>query len=279
MPSTPHEPTTNRTSDPKAPHAEAGSAGFVGVFDSGVGGISILRALADELPDERFVYFGDSAHAPYGDKTQEQVRERSFEVARMLLDEGAKALVIACNTATSAAAASLREAFEGIPIVGIEPALKPAALAPEHDRILVMATRTTLDLDKFHALARTYGSDSTVITQACPGLADLIEREDPESPAVRELLDKLIGKYADMRIDSVVLGCTHYPFVKRQIAQILGDVTFFDGAAGTAKQLHRRLQDEGLCAPAGQHGGIDLRSSQPGQEVLDRYAHLLEMPR
>ena len=258
--------------------AEVGPAsrGFVGVFDSGVGGISILLSLVAELPCERYVYFGDSAHAPYGDKTEEEVRQRSFEVAQSLIDEGAKALVIACNTATSAAAAALREAFPSLPIVGIEPALKPAALAPEHERILVMATRTTLDLDKFHALARAYGSDSTVITQACPGLADLIEECDLDAPAIHQLLEKLIGKYADMRIDSVVLGCTHYLFVKRAIAQILGNVAFFDGAAGTAQQLRRRLQEEGLLAPDEQRGSVVMRSSTPGQEVLERYTKLFE---
>ena len=250
--------------------------GFVGVFDSGVGGISILRELVSKLERESFVYFGDSAYAPYGDKTEEEVRQRSCQIAQSLIDEGAKALVIACNTATSAAAATLREAFPAIPIVGIEPALKPAALAPDHDRILVMATRTTLDLDKFHALARAYGSESTIITQACPGLADLIEVEDPNGPEVRALLEKLIGKHADMNIDSVVLGCTHYPFAKQAIEQVLGPVAFYDGAVGTAQQLCRRLQEEDLCAPDGQCGSVDMRSSEPGPQVLDRYWRLFE---
>ena len=259
--------------------ADATAPGFIGVFDSGAGGISVARALVSELPHERFVYFGDSANAPYGDKTEEQVRELSFRIAEDFIIEGAKAIVIACNTATSAAADILRSTFANIPIVGIEPALKPAALDPNCERILVMATRTTLDLDKFHALARAYGSDSIVFTQACPGLADAIEKGDLEGPAMHALLKSLIGKYADERIDSVVLGCTHYPFVKNQIAQILGNVRFFDGNAGTARQLRRVLDAAGLLAPQMQPGSLVLRTSSAYEQAqLDLYARFFELP-
>ncbi len=265
---------------PEIPAASPGSAhdGFVGVFDSGVGGISVLQALVRELPHERFVYFGDSAHAPYGTKTEQAVCQRSCEIASWLVDQGAKAVVIACNTATSAAAAALRERYPQLPIIGIEPALKPAALAPDHDRILVMATRTTLDLDKFHALARAYGSDSMVLTQACPGLADLVEEGLADSAEMDALLDKLIGKYADMRIDSVVLGCTHYPYLKRQISRILGDVVFFDGAHGTAAQLRRKLEEAGIQAGATCEGSVTMLSSRPGQDELDLYWKLYHTP-
>lgn len=253
------------------PHAP----GFVGVFDSGVGGISVLRACVAELPGERYVYYGDTANTPYGDKDEAWVRNRSFEIVDALIRDEAKAIVIACNTATSAAAAALRDAYPDTPIVGIEPALKPAACAPEHDRILVMATRTTLDLDKFHALARAYGSDSIVYTQACPGLADTIETQDFESPEIYRLLENLIGRYATERIDSVVLGCTHYVFIRKQIASILGSVRFFDGNAGTAQQLVRVLKQKSLLAQ-NQPGSVVFRSSKNDQAVFDRYLKLFE---
>ena len=252
--------------------------GFVGVFDSGVGGISVLQSLVRELPHEHFVYFGDSAHAPYGTKTEQAVRQRSCDIASWLIEQGAKAIVIACNTATSAAAATLRERYPELPIIGIEPALKPAALAEDHDRILVMATRTTLDLDKFHALARAYGSDSMVLTQACPGLADLVEEGRADSPETGALLNKLIGKYADMRIDSVVLGCTHYPYLKRQIARVLGDVVFFDGAQGTATQLRRKLIEANIEAEPNHEGSVTMLSSRPGHDQTKLYWQLFETP-
>lgn len=258
--------------------SEPPEPGFVGVFDSGVGGISVLKALVRELPGERFSYFGDSANAPYGDKSEAFVRKRSFEIAESFIVQGAKAIVIACNTATSAAAQDLRAAFANIPIIGIEPALKPAALDPACERILVMATRTTLDLDKFHALARAYGSESILFTQACPGLADAVETGELDSPHINRLLEELVGKYAQERIDGVVLGCTHYPFIRQNIAQVLGNVRFFDGNAGTARQLHRMLEKENLLAPQGQAGSVWFDSSIASPAETELYDKLYRAP-
>ena len=222
-----------------------------------------------ELPMERFIYFGDSANAPYGDKTSEEVLEFSSTIVHDFFEEGAKAIVIACNTATSAAAQTLRDEYPDIPILGVEPALKPATRAAEHDDILVMATEVTVELDKFHRLAREYGADSNIIPVACVGLADLIERGITEGDELEELLEDLIGDYRG-RVDSVVLGCTHYTFIKSAIRAAVGDVPMFDGAAGTARHLRTRLEEAGLLAEEGS-GGVEFRSSLSDPEEIELY--------
>ena len=207
---------------------DAQDKGFVGVFDSGVGGLTVLGCLVAELPHERFVFFGDSAHAPYGDKTPEEVLSLSQSIATSLVEEGAKALVIACNTATSVAVQTLRAAHPSIPVIGVEPALKPATLALRHRLILVMATAATLRLGKFQRLEDRWGADSEVIEVPCVGLADLIEKGNPASPAILELLERYLGPWRG-KVDSVVLGCTHYPLVRDQIREVMGDVPLYDG--------------------------------------------------
>lgn len=254
-----------------------GFNGYIGVFDSGVGGISVLKELVRELPHERFLFFGDSAHAPYGDKGADQIARLSRRIVGTMVDGGCKAIVIACNTATSAAADGLRALWPEVPIVGIEPALKPAAEAPENERILVMATAATLRLEKFHELARAWGSSSEIRTLACPGLADLIETGRLDSPAVHAYLEEKLAPYRGL-VDAVVLGCTHYPFVKKQIRDILGPVPFFDGAPGTARQLHRKLEDGNLAAPALQRGEIVFRSSIGGDAQQALYERLFNLP-
>lgn len=268
--------------------------GYIGVFDSGVGGISVLKSLVDELPGEDFVFFGDSANAPYGEKPVERVLELSRAIVDDLISHGAKAIVIACNTATSAAAAALRAEYPDLPIVGVEPALKPATLAPRHGRILVMATPVTLRLDKFHKLAEKWGSDSEVIGVPCVGLASRIEKGDLDAPDLLDLIEGLVGQYRGT-VDSVVLGCTHYPFVKRQIRAVLGDVPLFDGAEGTARRTRSLLEQGGLLRdgfPAdadadasgdagtvgadGRKGTVTFRSSRETPEELALYQRLFE---
>lgn len=275
------------------------SSGFIGVFDSGVGGISVLKHLTAELPYENFVFYGDSAHAPYGTKTPEQINQRSYEIAHGLIQEGAKALVIACNTATAAAAQTLRKTYPKLPIVGVEPALKPAALAHPHGRIIVMATAGTLSLPKFHTLEVTWGATSEVIPIAGAGIVELIEADKADSPEMYDLLENLIGRYAGST-DAVVLGCTHYPFITRQIRVVLGDVDFYDGGAGAAHQLHRLLKRGGLLArapvaasavadsvgnasavhPIADNASthVEFRSSIPGAEELKLYQKLFSTP-
>ncbi len=244
--------------------------GWVGVFDSGVGGISILQHLVHELPHEDYVFFGDSAHAPYGEKTDEEVLELSTAAVEGLIAEGCKAVVIACNTATSVAAPTLRAAHPDYPIIGVEPALKPATLAPHHRRILVMATPITLRLDKYHKLAETWGSDSEVLSVPCPGLAARIEKGNLDAPDLTELVRGLVGKYAGT-IDSVVLGCTHYPFIKHTIREVLGDVPLYDAGEGTARELHRRLKEKGALNPKQEAGTVEFRSSKDTPAELDLY--------
>lgn len=243
----------------------------IAVFDSGLGGISVLRALVQRLPGEDFLYFGDSANAPYGVRPVAEVRRLTQDVIGRLYDRGIKAAVIACNTATSAAIGPLRAAFPDIPVIGIEPALKPATEAPDHGRILVMATDITLRLDKYHELAETYGQGCEVISVPCPGLAGRIEHGDLEAADLVEMIRGYVGSFAGT-VGSVVLGCTHYPFVRRQIAEVLGpDVKFYDGGAGTARQLRKRLDEAGLLAPAGRAGSVEFASSKDTPAELALY--------
>ena len=251
--------------------------GYVGVFDSGVGGISVLRELVRQLPSENFVFFGDSANAPYGEKTRDQVLRRSRSIVDMLLDDGCKAIVIACNTATSAAAATLRADYAHVPIIGVEPALKPATLAANVEHILVMATPITLRLDKYKQLAERWGSAHDVIEVPCAGLAARIEQGRLDEPDIEDLLEGLIGCYRG-KVDAVVLGCTHYPFVAPQIKKVLGEVPLFDGAAGTARQLERRLADRGLLSKSSGPGQVVFASSKDTHEELELYRNLFTLP-
>ncbi|MDO4798448.1 MAG: glutamate racemase [Coriobacteriales bacterium] len=254
-----------------------GCKGSVGVFDSGVGGISVLKALVRELPGEDFAFYGDSAHNPYGEKRPEEVLALSQDIVGGLLDSGCKAVVIACNTATSAAAARLREDYPKTPIIGVEPALKPAALSQPNGRVLVLATPLTVRLDKFQRLLRTWEGESHVIAVPCEGLAARIERGDLHAPDLYELLERLVGPYAGS-VDAVVLGCTHYPFVREQLEQILGDVPFFDSADGTARQLRRRLAQSHLLSERTSGGKVRFfSSSQDDPAELELYRSFFEL--
>lgn len=221
---------------------------YIGVIDSGVGGISVLKRAADALPAENFVYFGDSANAPYGEKDPDWVRKRTQEIVDGLVSEGCKAIVIACNTATSAAAECVRTEHAHLPIIGVEPALKVAVTSHVAKSILVMATPVTVRLQKYQQLYNRWGQCAGVKTAICWGLAGRIEAGNLGAPDVLELLERLIGEYK-ASVDGVVLGCTHYPFVASQIRKVLGrDVPLFDGAFGTARQLKAQLQQRGLLA-------------------------------
>lgn len=239
----------------------------IGVFDSGAGGVSVLRALVGELPAETFIYLGDSAHAPYGKRTAEEVLGLSREMVGRLIGRGVKAVVIACNTATSVAVATLREELPDIPIVGVEPALKPAVKAHEGGCVLVMATPVTLALDKYNELARHYKDRARVIPVPCPELAARIEQGNLDAPDVVELIRSYVGEYAG-EVDAVVLGCTHYPFVASAIREVLGDVELFDGAAGTARQLRRVLKRESLLTKGGKQGSVVFESTLEDAERL-----------
>lgn len=240
----------------------------IAVFDSGVGGISVLKELVKVLPNENFLFYGDSKNAPYGTKTLDEVRKLTCEHAKKLLvDDGCKGLVVACNTATSAAVRVLREMYPNVPIVGIEPAVKPAVLCKAHPKVLVMATPMTISQEKLRKLIDKYSDKGDIIPLPCPGLMDFVERGDLEGDDLRKYLTELLYEYRDNKVDSVVLGCTHYPFAKKLIQEILGDkVLVFDGAEGTAREMKRRLQEADLLENAENKGVVEFRNSLDGEK-------------
>lgn len=249
----------------------------VGVFDSGVGGISVLRELIRVMPCEDYIYLGDSKNAPYGTKPLETVRRLTFENVKLLLDQGAKGLVVACNTATSAAVRLMRGMYPDLPIVGIEPALKPAALQKEHPRVLVMATPMTVQQEKFRQLMARYAGKAQVYPLACPGLMEFIEAGDLESERLHDFLQGLLGPYLDQGLDSIVLGCTHYPFVRKMIRSIAGDaVSIFDGGEGTAREMRRRLAAADLLNPSKKPGEVRFENSVATEAELALCRQLLE---
>ena len=252
--------------------------GPIGVFDSGVGGISVLRELTSLMPNENFLYFGDSLNAPYGIRSLDEVRELTFATAKHLIDDGCKCLVIACNTATTAAVRALRARYEGVPVIGIEPALKPAVLHKPNGRILVLATAITLNEDKFHRLMAQYENDATIMTLACPGIVEFVERGIIDGPELTSYLKELLSEYTDNPPDAVVLGCTHYPFVRNAINNVLGGKSeIFDGGNGTARETRHQLQINGLCASPDNSGYVTIMNSRP--EMVDISRHLLELPK
>ncbi len=258
---------------------EQGCRQPIGVFDSGVGGISVLRELVRIMPNENYIYLGDSKNAPYGTKSLETVRELSFANARHLLAQGAKGLVVACNTATSAAVRLMRAEYPEIPIVGIEPAVKPAALEKEHPRVLVMATPMTVEQEKFRQLMARYETQADIYPLACAGLMEFIEAADLESDALHDFLLRLLAPYLSMDppLDSVVLGCTHYPFVRKMIRQIVGaSVTIYDGSEGTAREMRRRLAEAGLLSDAAERGYVRFENSLATEAELALCRRLLE---
>ncbi len=226
----------------------------IGVFDSGVGGLSVLRALCGALPLERFIYFADSAHAPYGEKGDAFVLQRSLAIAQQLIQtHGIKALVVACNTATAAAIAALRSRYPDLIIIGIEPALKPAAALSLSKQIAVLATRGTLVSDKFNTLLSTHAATAQFVCQPCDALAEAIEThiECLNNPEIRRLvryyLDAIGLLDHSNPIDTLVLGCTHYPLIKSVFQSYLSPaVNIVDNGAGVANQLALRLRQSSL---------------------------------
>ena len=239
----------------------------IGVFDSGVGGISVLRELVALMPEENYLYFGDSANAPYGEKTTEEVRQLTIRAAQMLFDRGAKALVVACNTATSAAIHILREVYPDKIIIGIEPALKVATDRFPAGHIGIMATAVTLREEKLHHLLERF-PQATVEKIGAPGLVQLIESGKAHAPETEALLREILAPYVG-KLDALVLGCTHYPFVKDTIGKILGEKTLLlDGGAGTARQTKRCLAQADLLNPG--PGSVTIENSKPTMVELSR---------
>lgn len=228
----------------------------VGVFDSGVGGISVLREIRTLLPNESLLYVADSAHVPYGEKSPEYIRERCRSITELLLGQDAKALVVACNTATVAAVAELRALYPQLPIVGMEPAVKPAVAATRSGVVGVLATTGTLKSAKFAALLDRVASDVNVITQPCPGLVEQIEAGELQSAKTREMLNGFVQPLLAQGCDTLILGCTHYPFIRPLLAELIpANVCLIDTGAAVARQLQRLLlegclQSHGPVRPA-----------------------------
>lgn len=241
----------------------------IGVFDSGVGGLTVLATAAKLLPQESFIYYGDSANAPYGSKSVEEVRELSLRAAQQLAERGCKALVIACNTATSAAATMLRELLP-MPVVGMEPAVKPAVT--HGGKILVMATPLTVRERKFLELCARCGTDnSNLLVLPCSGLVELVERGETDGAAAEAALRALFAGIDLAGVTAVVLGCTHYLYLWQTLSKVLPPgVTLVHGNRGTARQLARLLDADGLLNP-GQAGGRGVEYlSSGGSDAVER---------
>ncbi len=239
----------------------------IAVFDSGVGGISVLRHLRQALPNERFLYFGDSANAPYGSRTTEEVRTLTLSAVKKLTDGWpVKALVIACNTATAAAVKDVRAAYPDLIVIGIEPALKVAADHFPGGRIGIMATEVTLREEKLDQLMHRFTQDCTVSKIPAPGLVPLIEQGKVDTPETEALLHAILDPYVG-GLDALVLGCTHYPFAADAISRVLGsEVALLEGGGGTARETRRRLAEAGLLHEG--PGGIIILNSSPDPEML-----------
>lgn len=248
----------------------------IGVFDSGVGGISVLRALVQLMPNENYIFYGDSLRAPYGSKSLQEVRELTETHVTHLLDEGAKAIVVACNTATSADISILRERYPHIPMIGIEPAVKPAVLFKDHPNVLVMGTSLTIQQEKFQKLLKKFILDADIDTLPCPGLVEYVERGEIAGKELEAFLSELFLPYKEKKIDSVVLGCTHYPFVSDAIRNVLGpQVMVFEGGPGTARETKRRLKEKQLLNPSEEEGIVRFENSEDTTEKMRLCQRLL----
>lgn len=226
----------------------------IGVFDSGVGGLSVLREIRALLPYEHLIYVADCAHVPYGDKPDNHIRARAQALTRFCVDQGAKAIVVACNTATAAAVASLRARFT-LPVIAMEPAVKPAVAATRSGVVGVLATTGTLASARFAALLARFGNGTRVVTQPCPGLVEQVERGDLRGPATRDILHRYLAPLLEAGADTIILGCTHYAFLRPLIAELAGpDVALIDTGRAVANQLRRTLAERDLLAAGPEPG-------------------------
>lgn len=247
----------------------------MGVFDSGVGGLSVLRAIRQELPEEDLLYVGDSGFAPYGDKPGSFVRERAAAIVEFLINEGAKAIVVACNTATGIAVDELRARFK-VPIIAVEPAIKPAASLTRSGVVGVLATAGTVSSPNLSRLVNSYGMDVRFLVQPSPGLAEQVERGDFSSSQTRSLVEQYVRPLIDQGADTLVLGCTHYPFLRDLIQSVAGaGVELIDPADAVARELRRRLEKGHLLASTGRPGSQRFWTTGSDEHVAGVMAQLL----
>jgi glutamate racemase len=264
--------------NPLALSERSESKGPIGVFDSGVGGLSVLREIRRELPAEDLLYVADTANAPYGDRDAAFIRERALAIVARLTDARVKAVVVACNTATGLAVDALRERYD-LPIVAIEPAVKPAALQTRSGVIGVLATTQTLASERFSKLVATHAAGVTVLTQPSPGLVDCVEAGDLSSDRTRMLVARYVGPIVARGADSIVLGCTHFPFLRPVIEATAGpSVTIIDPAVAVAREVRRRLEAAGLLAPDDHHGIARIWTTGPPEKTREVVAALWGAP-
>ena len=240
----------------------------IGVFDSGLGGISVLKELMRLMPHENFIYLGDSANAPYGTKSAEDVTALSMRNAKLLLDKGCKALVIACNTATSVTIHVLRSQYPTIPIIGIEPALKPAVEQGQGRGILVLATELTLKEERFRTQMHRYGKETQIHCQAAPGIVEFVEQGIVQGGGLDAYLKEILQPFQEKKIGFVVLGCTHFPFVEKAIEKNFHQsITFLDGGKGTARETQRRIEAMNWCNDSETLGVVHILNSANTKKI------------
>jgi glutamate racemase len=242
---------------------QPGSENPIGLFDSGVGGLTILRAVRQALPCEELIYVADAAHVPYGQKSPRQIRERSLAIAGFLLERGAKAVVVACNTATAGAIDAMRERWP-VPFIGVEPAVKPAVAATRNGVVGVLATPATLASERYRSLIERFAGQVRIVAQPCAGLAEHIERGGLDGERIEQLLRGFVEPLLAEGADVIVLGCTHYPLVAHVIGRIAGpDVAVIENGTAVARELARQLAARGLARSEGTGGEVFWASGDP----------------
>jgi len=253
------------------------NTGLVGIFDSGVGGLSVLREIHSLLPAQPLFYIADQKHVPYGERSEVEIRSFAEGITRFLLDQGAVLITVACNTASAAALAALRKDYPDTPFVGMEPALKPAALQTRNRKVGVLATPATFQGGLFHTLVERFGQDVTLMTSTCPGLVGIIEAGGLESPEAHAILEDAIRPMVESGVDKLVLGCTHFPFVLPLIQEIAGDsVEAIDPAPAIARRVASLLEQDNLLAPEGNpEAGITFATSGDTEAFRKSLKHLL----
>lgn len=247
----------------------------IGVFDSGLGGLSVVTEIRKLLPDENVLYYADTLHCPYGPRPPEEISRLALEASSFLLGKGVKLIVVACNTASSIALSALRAAFD-VPFVGMVPAVKPASVATRARKVLVLATAATVEAQVFSELVAQFAGGIEVHTQACPGLVDIVESGEIAPDGARALLRQYLAPVADHGIDTVVLGCTHFVFLKDEIRELLGDdVRVIDTGEAVARQVRRVLNQQKLETSSHLPGDLTLLCSGNSAVFLAKSERLL----
>ena len=250
----------------------------IGFFDSGVGGLSVMKEAVSIMPTENFIYFGDSKNAPYGTKELDEVKSLTLNAVDFLLNKNVKSIVVACNTATSAAIEDIRKKYKDISIIGIEPALKPAVKLNRKGNVIIMATPMTLKEKKFKALMDKYKSEANIVSLPCAGLVEFIEQGILEGKELENYLKDKFNEYLKNDISSIVLGCTHYPFIKKALSNVVGcDIPLIDGGLGTAQELQRQLIERDLENDSTEKGNITIYNSTNDNKIIDFCYNLINI--